>query len=268
MLLKLLPDSLVRATKEIQHPLKQSVKVAIIIILVLIIDQTLKIWIKTNMYLNEDSFLHWEWWTVSWARIHFVENKGMAFGLELPSDYGKLALSIFRIAAVGFLFYYLRLLIKAKASFGLVACFGLILAGALGNIIDSAFYGVIFSSSPSFHTGGAATMFPPEGGYDTFLHGRVVDMFYFPMLEGQFPDWFPIWGGEDFMFFRPVFNVADASITVGVVSLLLFHRSFFSGEMGEDAEKGDEPTTEPVDERALEIPTTDETPDSGTKPEA
>lgn len=237
--------------------MKQSVKVAIIIVLVLVIDQALKIWVKTNMHLNEDSFADWEWWTVEWARIHFVENKGMAFGLELPSDYGKLALSIFRIAAVGFLFYYLHLLNKAKASFGLLACFGLILAGALGNIIDSALYGMIFSSSPSYHAGGAATMFPPDGGYSEFLHGKVVDMFYFPMLEGTFPEWLPIWGGEDFLFFRPVFNIADASITVGVLSLLLFHRSFFSGDVGEEKEKEAENEESAVSENTPELPSTD-----------
>jgi len=215
--------------------LKPTVKVALIILAVLIIDQSLKIWVKTNMHINEDSFDDWTWWTVSWARIHFVENPGMAFGLELPGNYGKLALSVFRIAAVGFLFYYLKLLIKAKVSFGLIACFGLILSGAVGNIIDSAFYGLLFSNSP-FHSMGVSTLFPPEGGYAGFLHGRVVDMFYFPMFSGTFPDWVPKWGGENFLFFRPVFNVADASITVGVSSLLLFHRSFFSGPAQEEAE--------------------------------
>ena len=209
--------------------MKHSVKVALIIIGVLIIDQTLKFWIKTNMHLNEDSFEDWDWWTASWGRIHFVENEGMAFGIELPGNYGKLALSLFRIGAVGFLFYYLKLLINAKASFGLVACFALILAGALGNILDSAFYGVIFSDSP-FHSREVATLFPPDGGYAGFLYGKVVDMFYFPMFSGTFPDWLPLWGGENFLFFRPVFNVADASITVGVISLLLFHREFFSGD--------------------------------------
>ncbi len=214
--------------------MKPKVKVALIIFGVLIIDQALKIWIKTNMSLNEDSFDDWGWWTTSWARIHFVENEGMAFGIELPGNYGKLVLSLFRIAAVGFLLYYLKLLIKAKVSFGLVACFGLILAGAIGNILDSAFYGLLFSNS-SFHSLEVATLFPEGGGYAGFLYGKVVDMFYFPMFSGTFPEWFPVWGGETFLFFQPVFNVADASITVGVISLLLFHRDFFSGpEENED----------------------------------
>lgn len=223
--------------------MKQSTKVGLLILLVLLIDQAVKVWVKTNMHLNEDSFTDWGW-PIEWGRIHFVENRGMAFGLELdfiPGGNGKLLLSLFRIVAVGFLFYYLRLLIKAKVPFGLTACFGLILAGALGNIIDSAIYGVIFSASPSYHMGGAATLFPPDGGYATFLHGKVVDMFYFPMFDGTFPDWLPIWGGEEFLFFRPVFNVADASITVGVISLLLFHRSFFSGEMNEENTEGEKP---------------------------
>lgn len=203
--------------------MKRSVKVAIIITVVLIIDQALKIWIKTNLAYGEEIKI----FGMNWALIHFVENEGMAFGITLGGEHGKLALSLFRIAAVGFLFYYLRMLLRSSVSFGLVACFALILAGAVGNIIDSAFYGLIFSETP-YHSGGVATMFPEGGGYAGFLHGKVVDMFYFPMFEGFFPDWLPIWGGEHFLFFRPVFNVADASITLGVVTLLLFYRSFFS----------------------------------------
>ncbi len=163
---------------------------------------------------------------LNWALIHFVENNGMAFGLQLGGDYGKLVLSLFRIVAVGFLIYYIRFLIKEKANFGLQLSFALILAGAVGNIIDSAFYGLIFSES-SYH-GGVAQLFPPEGGYGTFLHGKVVDMLYFPMIEGNFPEWFPIWGGNHFMFFKPVFNIADTAISVGVINILLFQRSFFS----------------------------------------
>lgn len=193
-------------------------------LLVLFVDQALKIWIKTNLSYGEEIKI----FGLDWALIHFVENEGMAFGITLGGEYGKLALSLFRIAAVGFLFYYLRLLLRANASFSLIACFTLILAGAIGNILDSAFYGLVFSETP-YHSGEVATMFPEAGGYAGFLHGKVVDMFYFPMFEGIFPGWLPFWGGEHFLFFRPVFNVADASITTGVLSLLLFHRSFFSG---------------------------------------
>ena len=162
---------------------------------------------------------------VDWALLHFVENNGMAFGFSLGGDYGKLALSVFRLIAVSFLIYYIRLLVKEKASIGLLASFGFILAGALGNIIDSVFYGLIFSES--LYHGAPAVLFPPEGGYGTILHGKVVDMLYFPMFQGTFPSWFPFWANEPFLFFRPVFNIADASITVGVFSILLFHRSFF-----------------------------------------
>ena len=203
--------------------MKRSIKIALIILVVLIIDQTLKIWIKTNMAYGEEIRI----FGLNWALIHFVENEGMAFGITLGGEHGKLALSLFRIAAVGFLFYYLRLLMRSKVSFGLIACFALILAGAVGNILDSAFYGLIFSETP-YHAGSVATMLPEGGGYAGFLHGKVVDMFYFPMFEGFFPDWLPIWGGEHYLFFRPVFNVADASITLGVITLLLFYRSFFS----------------------------------------
>lgn len=223
--------------------LKRSIKVTLIVIAVLIIDQCLKIWIKTNLSYGEEIKMLGQ----DWALIHFVENEGMAFGLTLGGEYGKLALSLFRIAAVGFLIYYLRMLLRAEVAFGLVASFGLILAGAIGNIIDSAFYGVVFSDSP-YHSGEVATMFPAEGGYSSFLHGKVVDMFYFPMFEGFFPEWVPIWGGEHFLFFRPVFNVADAAITVGVLSLLLFFRSFFTTHE-HDAAKEKEAVAMPTDER-------------------
>jgi len=195
--------------------------VIVILFLVLLMDQSLKIWVKTNMEYGEEILLG----GLSWAKLHFVENNGMAFGLSLGENYGKLLLSVFRIIAVVILVFYIRQLIKSKASIGLLASFTLILAGAIGNIIDSAFYGLIFSES--FHGDGLAVMFPPEGGYASFLYGRVVDMLYFPMVNTTWPSWIPYLGDQPLQFFRPVFNIADMSITTGVLAILFFHRSFF-----------------------------------------
>ena len=160
-----------------------------------------------------------------WALIHFVENEGMAFGFKFGGKLGKLLLSLFRITAVGFLIYYLNLLIKAKVNFGILFSFALILAGAIGNIIDSAFYGMIFSSSTEEQV---AMMFPTGGGYEAFLHGKVVDMLHFPVFKGHYPDWIPFLNGRPYLFFKPVFNIADSSITFGVLNILIFQRSFFS----------------------------------------
>lgn len=201
--------------------MKKSYIVILVLFLVLFIDQASKIWVKTTMeYGDQISILG-----QSWAFIHFVENNGMAFGFSLGENWGKLLLSLFRIFAVGFLIFYIIKLIKEKASNFLLICFSLILAGAIGNIIDSAFYGLIFSDTP-YH-GGLATLFPKEGGYARFLYGKVVDMLYFPILEGTFPKWVPVWGGEHYLFFRPVFNIADASITSGVLLILIFQRRLF-----------------------------------------
>ncbi len=210
-----------------------------IILLILIIDQGLKIYIKTHLnYASGFDILG-----ASWAKIHFVENEGMAFGITfgnkclgisnedgtcqgilLTPATGKLILSTFRIFMVTFLIYFIHGLYKAKESLGLLISLCMILAGAIGNILDSAFYGLIFSES--LYHGGVAQLFPPEGGYAPFLFGKVVDMFYFPMIDTRLPQWLPFWGGDRFEFFRPVFNVADASISLGVVSILLFHRRF------------------------------------------
>jgi len=162
---------------------------------------------------------------LSWAKLYFVENNGMAFGLSLDWKYGKLTLSLFRILAVFFLFYYISRLLNSKATMGFLISFALILAGALGNIIDSAFYGLIFSASDVGT--GLSQMFPPEGGYEAFLHGKVVDMFYFPLIDSTYPSWIPYLGDKPFRFFQPVFNIADVSITSGVLAIIIFHRSFF-----------------------------------------
>lgn len=187
----------------------------LIVMLLLLFDQLLKIWVKTHMELHESIEI------TPWFYICFTENPGMAFGIEVI---GKLFLSLFRIVAVIFIGYYLWKLVKRNYAFGFIVCISMILAGAMGNIIDSVFYGVIFDHS----YGQVATLFPPDGGYGTWLHGKVVDMFYFPLIETTLPEWLPVWGGQEFVFFRPIFNLADSSICVGVFLLLLFYRDTFS----------------------------------------
>lgn len=191
--------------------------ISVTLFLVLLLDQGSKIWVKTHMAYGEE-FQLFGWDS---ALIHFVENNGMAFGLSLGAKYGKLFLTLFRITAVSFLFVYLFRLVRDKAEKTLLLGFSLIQAGALGNIIDSVFYGFIFSES-SFH-GGVATLFPAEGGYAPLLYGRVVDMLYFPLFYGTYPDWMPVLGGQSYLFFRPVFNVADVAISAGVILLLYFY---------------------------------------------
>lgn len=192
-------------------------KVLLIILGVLVLDQAVKIWIKTHMVMGEEIAI------TNWWRLHFTENAGMAFGMVLPGVWGKLLLSLFRLAAaVGGLWYVLYLL-KNNAHWGFITACSLILAGAIGNMIDGAFYGLIFSDS----FGKVAEIFPKGGGYAGFLQGHVVDMLWFPMVHGFLPSWVPFWGGEYFEFFRPVFNVADSAITSGVFIILIFQNSFF-----------------------------------------
>lgn len=164
----------------------------------------------------------------NWFYIHFIENPGMAFGFEFGGTTGKLLLSIFRIVAVIFISFYLRNLIKQRAMRGLIICVSLVLAGAAGNIIDSAFYGLIFSESLPYSSQ-VATMFPAGGGYSGFLHGKVVDMLYFPLINTQWPEWIPYFGGSRLRFFRPVFNIADSAITVGMILILINQKRFFAG---------------------------------------
>tara|TARA_Y100000385_G_scaffold61024_1_gene59568 strand:+ start:76 stop:660 length:585 start_codon:yes stop_codon:yes gene_type:complete len=192
--------------------LKKSI---LLITIVLLLDQVLKVWIKTNMMIGQE--IHF----FDWFIIHFTENKGMAFGMEFGGSFGKYLLSIFRLVAIVAIAIYLKNIATTDVKKGVVLSISLVLAGAIGNMIDSAFYGLVFSES----YGQSATVF--EGGYAGFLQGKVVDMFYFPLINGHFPQWLPLIGGNHFIFFRPVFNIADASISVGVINMLIFHRSFF-----------------------------------------
>ena len=207
-------------------------RIALLVLIVLIIDQTLKVYIKTNFYYHEMVPILGQ----DWAYLHFVENNGAAFGLSLGGEWGKLALTTFRIITVAILVYFINLLIKRKENMGMIMALSLVFAGAIGNIIDSVFYGLIFSES-GFTPAEIAVFMPQEGGYSSLFHGKVVDMFYFPMVDTYWPDWVPFFGGESFQFFRPVFNVADSSIFIGMVILLIFYRDFFSGSLNKKDEK-------------------------------
>jgi len=187
-----------------------------IILFVLVADQVLKVWVKLTFFYDSAIPLFGDW-----AYLHFIENRGMAFGMEFGGEWGKLLLSLFRIIAVAGIGYALVRMTRTGARGIQIASVALIFSGALGNIIDSTFYGLIFSASSPFQK---AVLFPAEGGYASFLHGAVVDMFYFPLWEGRLPEWLPVWGGEHFLFFRPVFNIADAAITSGVVLFILVQR--------------------------------------------
>ena len=192
-----------------------------LIVLLLVLDQIVKIWIKTHMMHGEEFSVFGDWFL-----IHFIENNGMAFGMELKGEWGKILLSLFRIVAVCGIGWYLYDICAKKAPLGLVISIALIFSGAMGNILDSAFYGMIFNDS--YYQ--VSTFVPEAGGYSSFLHGKVVDMLYFPILEGNFPSWMPVWGGEHYIFFRPVFNIADSYITIGVALILLFQRKYFIKE--------------------------------------
>lgn len=192
----------------------------VVILLVLFLDQLSKVLVKTNMTLGQSIPVLGDWFY-----LHFTENVGMAFGFELGFTYGKLALSLFRLAAIAGISWYIVRLTHRGATRGLIICLSLILAGAIGNVIDSAFYGMIFSAS---HFNQVAVFLPEGGGYAPFLHGKVVDMLYFPLINTAWPEWVPLVGGGRLVFFQPVFNLADAAITVGVFSLLIFQKRLFA----------------------------------------
>ena len=189
----------------------------ILVVAILLTDQFIKIWVKSSMHLHES--IH----VFDWFYISFIENNGMAYGMQLGS---KLVLSLFRVAAIAVLGYYLWLQVRKQARVGYIVCLSMILAGAIGNLIDCMFYGLCFEASTPYTI---ASLVPFGDGYAPFLMGRVVDMFYFPLIVTTYPEWFPFWGGDEFIFFSPVFNFADASITVGVAALILFFRQ----EIGE-----------------------------------
>ena len=203
---------------------------ALIIALVIVIDQAMKIWVKTHFYYGE------EMQVTSWFRLLFIENNGMAFGMELGS---KLLLTLFRIiASAAFIYYLWRLRNSTDVPRGYVVCIALITTGALGNVIDCIAYGLIFNSPIPPQV---AQLFPPDGGYGTLFNGRVVDMFYFPLCEWDWPNWMPMIGGNHFVFFQPIFNIADASLSVSVIVLILFYARYLANPTvkSEDQAEGD-----------------------------
>jgi signal peptidase II len=222
--------------------------VAFIIALVVIADQALKLYVKTHFTLespgNHQNILGERF------QLYFVENPGMAYGWKFGGSWGKLALTIFRLVAVVFGTWYLGNIIKQKYNRGFIICAALIYAGALGNLIDSAFYGLIFDKGMTLDPftkryvdySGLAVF--AKHGYASFLHGNVVDMLYFPVIRGHFPSWFPVWGGDDFEFFRPIFNLADGAISTGVITILVFQKRFFKQRKSEE-------TTHTVETKAL-----------------
>lgn len=200
----------------------------IIITLVLLADQALKIWVKTNFFLGEDLRI------TDWFYLYFIENNGMAFGMELGS---KLALSVFRVAALAAgIWYLLKIKCSPRFAVGYIVCISLIIAGTAGNIIDCLFYGLIFNNPMPPE---AAQLFPDGGGYAGLFHGKVVDMLFFPLFSFDWPDWVPVVGGSNFLFFQPVFNLADASICVGIITLLIFYSKYLSYPVKEHPDQSD-----------------------------
>lgn len=216
--------------------------IVLIIILILVADQSLKFWVKTHMYYQEQIPL-----IGKWSRLYFIENEGMAWGWKFGGNWGKMLLTLFRLVAVVFGVYYIKTILRKNYHRGFLVCVGLIFAGALGNLLDSMFYGLIFTESNDGMP--LAKLFPAGGGYAGFLHGRVVDMLYFPFAEDTLlPNWVPFWGGERVTFFSHIFNIADASISVGVIGILLFQRRFFKKRREHDAPHPTVETSTPVND--------------------
>lgn len=197
--------------------------VFLFIFLIVLADQALKIYVKTHFHLNEGHLIFGHWF-----QLYFIENAGMAYGWKFGGEFGKIALTLFRLAAVIFGVFYIKKIIEKKLNRGFIVCVALIFAGALGNLIDSMFYGLIFNESNSLFSN-VATIFPAHG-YAGFLHGKVVDMLYFPIIHTRFPTWLPFVGGNEFNFFSPVFNIADASISTGIIAIFIFQKRFFKRE--------------------------------------
>ena len=211
-------------------------------LLVIIADQALKIWVKTHMYIGESSYLNWDW-SFSWFQLTFIENPGMAFGLKLEGEIGKYILSIFRIIAIiGLIIFIGWMIKKKKPTTGFVICLSLITAGAIGNLLDSMFYGMFFGAS-GYSANQIAEFMPADGGYASFLQGKVVDMLYFPIIDTTLPDWMPFKGGEHFVFFSPIFNIADSAVCVGTFAMILFQKRIFP--------KSDEEVSEDLKEKEI-----------------
>jgi signal peptidase II len=209
--------------------------VILIILLIVLADQLLKYYVKTNFDLNTSRSIFGNWF-----QLYFVENPGMAYGWKFGGNWGKLALTVFRMGAVVFGVFYLGRIIRQKYHNGFIICASLIFAGAVGNLIDSCFYAMVFDKGMVFnqmmndYMGYEGLAQLSNKGYGSFLHGNVVDMLYFPVIKGNFPSWLPIWGGEPFEFFRPIFNIADAAISGGVLTIIVFQKKFFQEKMKEE----------------------------------